>query len=223
MKKNEKYNLEKKRQLFFWIGMIMSLLVVISAFEWRSKYDTRIMKNFKIVDPYDDWTAPVKPEEPRPPKPKKVVISPVIEVVKNDEKFDDLHIIIDIEDLADETLDSLIGDMTEDVDNNVYFGGVIESPPEPIGGIANFYKFISTNIRYPRAAQQLGIEGRVFVQFIIDKNGKLTSLEVIRGIGGGCDAEALRVLSLAPAWIPGKQRAKPVKVRMVLPITFKLN
>ena len=93
----------------------------------------------------------------------------------------------------------------------------------PMGGYEAFYTYVAKNVKYPAQAQRMGLEGRVFVQFVVDQSGKLTSIEVMRGIGAGCDEEAIRVLENAPRWEPGKQRGRAVKVRMVLPITFKLQ
>lgn len=100
---------------------------------------------------------------------------------------------------------------------------VVEAPPEPEGGIKAFYQYVAQSIRYPSEARRQGIEGKVFVQFVVDKNGELTSVEALKGIGKHCDEEAIRVIESAPAWKPGRQRGRAVKVRMVLPITFKLD
>lgn len=78
-------------------------------------------------------------------------------------------------------------------------------------------------MKYQNQARRMGIEGRVFVQFVVDKDGQLTEIKAVKGIGAGCDEEAVRVLKSAPKWKPGKQRGRPVKVRMILPITFKLS
>ena len=100
---------------------------------------------------------------------------------------------------------------------------IVEDPAAPIGGLKNFYKYVATTLKYPNVAKRLGIEGKVFVQFVVDKTGKITNVKAIRGIGGGCDEEAVRVLAASAAWKPGKQRGKPVKQRMVIPINFKLK
>ena len=86
-----------------------------------------------------------------------------------------------------------------------------------------FYKYVATTLRYPAQARRMGIEGKVFVQFVVDKDGSLTDVQAIKGIGAGCDEEAVRVISKAKKWKPGKQRGRAVKVRMILPITFKLG
>lgn len=100
---------------------------------------------------------------------------------------------------------------------------IVEQKPEPNGGFNVFYEFVSKNMKYPPMASRSGIEGRVYIEFVVDKDGSLTDLKVIKGIGGGCDEEALRILGKAPKWNPGKQRGRPVKVRMVLPILFRLE
>ncbi|WPP48880.1 M56 family metallopeptidase [Catalinimonas niigatensis] len=100
---------------------------------------------------------------------------------------------------------------------------VVENQPEPEGGIKEFYQYIAQNMKYPLQARQMGIEGKVFVQFVVDEYGEITEVQSIKGIGAGCDAEAVRVLESAPAWNPGTQKGKAVKVRMVMPITFSLE
>ncbi|MCP4459812.1 MAG: energy transducer TonB [Cytophagales bacterium] len=99
---------------------------------------------------------------------------------------------------------------------------VIEQQPKFPGGLAAFYKSIGQKMRYPAEARQMGIEGRVYVQFIINKDGSVDAINVVKGIGGGCDEEALRVMREVPNFIPGTQNGKPVYVRMSLPIVFKL-
>lgn len=99
----------------------------------------------------------------------------------------------------------------------------IQEPASPVGGLSDFYKFVAENMRYPKLARWMGIEGRVFLKFMVDENGKLSNIQIIRGIGAGCDAEALRVMQLAPAWKPGKQDNKAVKSIYNLIMVFKLD
>jgi TonB family protein len=100
---------------------------------------------------------------------------------------------------------------------------VVEESATPHGGIANFYSFVGKNIKYPAEARRMGVEGKVFVQFIINKDGTITDVRVIKGIGAGCDEEAMRVVSISPPWTPGKQRGKAVKQRYTMPIIFSLG
>ena len=97
-----------------------------------------------------------------------------------------------------------------------------ERQPEPINGLKAFYEQLGKSIKYPTQAKRNGTEGKVFVEFIINKNGEPSDLKILRGIGSGCDEEAMRVLALTK-WEPGKQRGKPVRVKMILPIYFQLE
>ena len=94
--------------------------------------------------------------------------------------------------------------------------------PEYELGMAAFYQYIANHIKYPRKARRKKIQGKVFVSFVVDKKGKLTKVHTIKGIGGGCDRSAEQTLREAPPWVPGQRRGQPVRVRMVLPITFRL-
>ncbi|MEQ9285717.1 MAG: M56 family metallopeptidase [Cyclobacteriaceae bacterium] len=100
---------------------------------------------------------------------------------------------------------------------------IVEEQPAPVGGMKEFYSYVAHNLRYPTTARQKGIEGRVFIQFVVDSEGNLTKIKTVKGVGAGCDEEAVRVLEGAPNWKPGKQRGRAVNVRMILPITFKID
>lgn len=112
---------------------------------------------------------------------------------------------------------------TDAIKNNGEIFSVVEEQPQPEGGLEAFYRFIGENLQYPAQAVEEGIEGKVYVQFIVNKNGSLEDIQAIKGIGGGCNEEAVRVLSMSNNWKPGLQRGQPVNVRMVIPITFALN
>lgn len=100
---------------------------------------------------------------------------------------------------------------------------VVEQMPEYVGGEQAMYKFISEHINYPAQAKEEGIEGRVFISFIVETDGKISTVEILKGIGGGCDEEAMRVIEEMPNWNPGKQRGKNVRVQYRVPIKFTLN
>lgn len=99
---------------------------------------------------------------------------------------------------------------------------VVEKMPEFEGGLDAWNNFLKNELKYPDQAQRMGIEGRVFVSFIVQPNGEITDIQPVRGIGGGCDEEALRVLKKSPYWTPGEQRGKKVATRMNVVISFKL-
>ncbi|UII25842.1 TonB family protein [Fulvivirga maritima] len=97
---------------------------------------------------------------------------------------------------------------------------IVEEPAMPIGGFQSFYDYIRSNLNYPSEAMRLGIEGKVMIQFVVDKTGDLTEIEVVKGIGVGCDEEAIRLIKNSPHWYPPYQRGTAVKQRIILPITF---
>ena len=109
----------------------------------------------------------------------------------------------------------------ESTDEEVFTA--VEQMPEYPGGEDAMFKFLGDNLVYPKAAKKQGIQGKVWIGFIIDKEGGITNVEVLRGIGGGCDEEAVRVIKLMPKWIPGKQDGKPVNVKFRFPINFTLK
>jgi protein TonB len=97
---------------------------------------------------------------------------------------------------------------------------IVEEAAAPIGGINSFYQYLKDNVRYPAVARRTGVEGKVLVQFVVGKDGSISEVKVLRGIGAGCDEEAVRVMQKAPNWTPGKQRGKPVRQRCIVPIVF---
>jgi TonB family protein len=100
---------------------------------------------------------------------------------------------------------------------------VVEDQPSPVGGTEAFYKFIAENLKYPDQARRMGIEGRVFAQFIVDTDGTLTDVQILKGIGAGCDEEVVKLLQRAPKWSPGRQKGEAVRVQMSVPVVFKLD
>lgn len=112
-------------------------------------------------------------------------------------------------------------DLTENADGEVF--SVVEDEPEFPGGVEALYKYLAENIKYPEQAKSEGVQGRVFVSFVIEADGSVSNAKVLRGIGGGCDEEALRVVEAMPKWKPGMQQGVPVRVQYNIPITFKLQ
>lgn len=215
---------ESLKGLFFNIGLFLSLAIITLIINWRFE-DTGKLVDLTAGAIYEDELLEIPPTEQTPPEPIKVLQQPNIVEVQNDETIQeeikiDLDINID-EETQFEPIDLAIDEApVEEVADEVFT--IVENQPAPKGGMENFYKFINSNMRYPAQARRANIDGRVFVQFIINKDGQLTDFTVVKGIGAGCDEEAIRVLKLAEPWNPGKQRGHPVRVRMILPIHFVL-
>lgn len=223
-KKNVKYDLERRRPLFFGIGMIISISLTITAFEWRTEIDPIVIPP-EIEDDYwyviDDVhiTKHEIPELPKVTKTeiKKIDLTQIVEAVKEEPVFEEPEIEMgDIEELivANNPPTTIVDEAPFEV---------VEQMPEFPGGEMELMKLLGKNIKYPRMAKNIGVQGRVYVQFVVEKDGSLTDIEIIKGIGSGCDKEALRVMNLVPNFNPGKQRGKPVRVKMVIPINFKLQ
>ncbi len=225
-KKKEALDLERKRPLFFNIGLGIALSLTVLAFNWKSE-----ITPIDVTEPVDVFeptytVVATKFPEPEPPKPKPLEKKqksnqPTILVESNvvDQLIHDEPLAID--DPVEVDFSGAMVKMDDEPIEVVHV--IVESMPEFPGGIEAFYKYVADEMDYPSAARRMGIEGRVYVQFIIDKDGSITEVNAVRGIGAGCDEEAELVLENAPKWIPGKQRGRAVKVRMILPITFRLS
>lgn len=222
LRKNPKIDLERKRSAFFNIGLAISLLLVTSAFEWKFYNDGAVVELGQIEDNFEEIME-IPPTVILPPPPP-VVELPIVIAVPDEEKIkNDVKVVIDVDIDEWDILEDPIFDEPLPVEEPDVIFDIVETQPSPMGGMNEFYKYVGKKMKYPNQARRMGIEGRVFVQFVVDKQGRLTEVQAIKGIGGGCDEEAVRVVKNTPQWSPGKQRGRPVKVRMVLPITFRLN
>lgn len=221
-KKNKHADLTRKTGLFLNIGLIISLAMVLVAFEWKTYDNGDLLKLAEVSDNFEDlMDVPLTKQLP-PPPPK--IEQPIITEVPDEEEIEeDIKVDLDI-DITDETIieNAIFEEPEEDEEAETIFN-IVEHQPSFPGGTGAFYKFVQKKMKYPSQARRMGIEGKVFVQFVVDTDGSLSDVKVIRGIGAGCDEEAIRVLKMAPKWSAGRQRGVPVKVRMTLPITFKLN
>jgi protein TonB len=223
-KKSQKADLENKKVIFRQIGLIVALAAMLFAFELKS-YDKEIVDlgTREVVD-IPEEIIPIteqKVKPPPPPPPKQVV---KINVVEDDVEVED-EIDIDVE--ADESTEieeyiPIEVEEEESAEEQQIFM-VVESMPAFPGGESELHRYLAENIKYPQMAKESGIQGRVFVTFVVEKNGSVTDVKVLRGIGGGCDEEAIRVVKNMPKWTPGKQRGKPVRVQFNLPVKFTLQ
>ena len=223
-KKSPKADLESKRMLFVQFGLIIALTIVFFAFEYKSyekrELDLGVREAVDIIEEIIPVTEQkVKP--PPPPPPKQVT---VINIVDDEVEIED-EIEIDAE--ADETTEieeyvPIEMDEEEEFEEEQIFA-VVEAMPEYPGGEIARMRYLADNIKYPTMARESGIQGRVYVTFVVERDGSVTDVRVLRGIGGGCDEEAIRVVSNMPKWVPGRQRNKPVRVQFNLPVRFTLQ
>ena len=211
------------KPLFMTIGLVLSLGITLILFEWKSYDETEILELGNAKETFEEVYEIPPTKQPPPPKPK--IQHPEIVAVPDEEELEeDIELVLDVE-VTEETVIEEVQDLQleepeEEVDE-IFL--VVEEQPMPDGGMAAFYKFLSDHMKYPETARRVGISGRVFVEFVVDKSGHITHARVVKGIGGGCDEEAIRVVKLAPPWKPGKQRGRPVRVKMTVPVYFKLQ
>ncbi len=222
-KKTPKADLESKRMLFVQIGLIVALAAMLVAFEWKT-YDIRQAdlggrKVEKVEEDLIEITNQNKPPPPPAPPPTTTLINIVND---NIEVETDLNIDAEATQLTEiPEYKPIVSNEEEEVAEAEIFTVVEESPSFPGGDEARI-KFLTDNIKYPQIARESSIQGTVYVTFVVEKNGNVTDVRVLRGIGGGCDEEAVRVIKAMPKWSPGKQRGKPVRVQFNMPIKFTL-
>jgi periplasmic protein TonB len=222
IKKNPKADLTKLSGLFLSIGLMLSLLFVITAFEWKFYEDLGAIDLKAGTEVFDDLME-VPQTEQTPPPPQKLVQPEIIEVEDDEDIKEEISIDLDIEMNETTVIQEVVFTAAPEEEEADEIFTIVEDQPTPAGGMQAFYKYVSDNLKYPAQARRMGIEGKVFVQFVVDRDGKLNEVQAVKGIGAGCDEEAVRVIQGAPKWNPGKQRGRPVRVRMILPITFKLG
>ena len=214
-KKNPKVSLERKRILFLQIGFLVSLSVILIAFEWKN-YEKRDynLGNLNLEDLEEEiipiTRQEVKPPPPPPPPPE------IIEIVEDEVEIENEIEIDDTESDEDEEIE-----IEEDDDDEFFM--VVENMPEFPGGDLGLMKYIQKNVKYPAIAKEYNITGKVYVSFIVDKSGSVTNVKIVRGVDKNLDAEALRVVKSLPKYKPGKQRGKAVRVMFTIPINFTLN
>lgn len=225
--KYNRANLEDKRFLFFEIGCILSLTVILIAFNLRSYEFNNINLNYGISAHEYEEMAEITMQEPPPPPPKPMPQSNIIQIVANETLDIEEEIEIDVEADQDTKMEEYVpplpAEVEEETDYDEVIFVIVESMPEFPGGAAERIKYLSENLQYPEIAREANIQGTVHLSFVVETDGRITEVEILRGIGGGCDEEAVRVVENMPRWIPGKQRNVPVRVRFNFPVKFILR
>ncbi len=230
-KKTPKADLERKKFIFIQIGLVIALSICFLAFEWSSP-DVNL-NAFGNPSMGDDWELDIEstihdddiPEPEPEPEPEFEEVFDEL-VVVDDEAEVDNNVDFDSEAREDTKTTFHISGFTTDDEveelDPIPFAAV-ENKPEFPGGEETLLRFIASNTKYPDYAKNAGIDGRVFVQFIISATGQVTNVEIARGADPHLDREAVRVVRTIPAWKPGTQRGQPVPVIYIIPISFVLE
>jgi protein TonB len=214
-KKNPEISLEKKKGLFFQIGLVVTLIVVLVAFEWKSYEKVDYNLGQLNLDDLEEEIIPITKQEIKPPPPPPPPPE-VIEIVEDEVELEDE---LEIEDT--ESDEDIAIEIEEESDDEFFM--VVENMPVFPGGDLGLMKYIQRNVKYPPIAKEYNITGKVYVSFIVDKSGSVTNVKIVRGVDKNLDAEALRVVKSLPKYKPGKQRGKAVRVMFTIPINFTLN
>lgn len=225
-KKSRQANLERLRFPLLLIGLTFSGALVLSAFEWRSYDEIHVEQDEPsiIMSSLEDETIFAAIPEKKPVPKRKRVQKPVIDVVNIVSNETRIDIALVMPELGiDEEPDIVdIGGPVEIISEKPVFMVVEEMPTFP-GGVEALYNFLGSEIKYPAQARDASVQGKVHVSFVVGEDGMLRDIKILRGIGAGCDDEALRVIGEMPKWNPGKQRGRNVAVQFGLPINFVLN
>ena len=226
VKKSPKADLENKKTANLLIGVILTLSVLFIGFEWSEREVTVVTDSGITEIVFEDEMVPITEQEPpkqAPPPPEAPKMEEIIEIADNEadveestiEATDDIQAAVEVKYGTVEVEE-------EEVEEEEIFQ-VVEEAPEFPGGQKECMAWLGKNIVYPQISAEQGVQGRVIVQFVVNKDGSIVDAIIVRGVDPYLDKEALRVVGKMPKWKPGKQRGKPVRVKFTLPIMFRLQ
>lgn len=220
LKKNTESDTQKWSASISNFGLVLSVSVVLVAFEWKSYEEKPLLE---ISNKNTIWETEVVPITIQsPPAAPPPIIAPKIKVIDDDIELDDIHL-IDLTIPSDEKLPEieLEGPPTIDIPDAIL--DFTEVQAEFKGGMEAWYAYLKANLTYPKQPQRLGIEGTVFLRFVINTDGSIQDVEVVRPVDPFLDKAAMEVIQNSPRWKSALHHGKPVRSRMTIPIKFKLN
>ena len=236
IKKSSKADLEGGKTLCFLMGAVIGLAVLFVGFEWGTT-ELRISTSEGIADVFVEdqiemttQEEDVPPPPPPPAAPQQEVVAEVLQIVEDNVDVGQ-QILMSTEDSQREAQTQTyvapaaiaVTAAVEEEEEEQKIFVIVEKQPEFPGGLTAMNAFLSSNIKYPVVAQENGIFGRVTCSFVVNVDGSIVDIEIIRGVDPSLDKEAMRVISTMPRWTPGEQRGRPVRVRFTLPVQFRLN
>ena len=223
VKKSEKASLENDKLVYVLMGLVFVLSLVYVALEWTEREVTK----YEVTDTEFLFEEEVEiqqtsQETPPPPPPPAVQEVEVLNVVEDNVETESIE--VNTEETEQEVVIAAPIEVVEEPEEDEVVFVVVESMPEFPGGQQALFKYLSENVKYPVIAQENGIQGRVICQFVVNKDGSIVDVEVVRSGGDpSLDKEAIRVIKSMPKWKPGKQRGKAVRVKYTVPVNFKLQ
>ena len=224
VKKSEKASLENDKLIYVLMGLVFVLSLVYVALEWTEREVTK----YEVTDTDFLFEEEVEiqqtsQETPPPPPPPAVQEVEVLNGVEDNVETESIEVNAEDDKAEEVVIAAPVEAPVEEEEEEVVFV-VVESMPEFPGGQQALFKYLSENVKYPVIAQENGIQGRVICQFVVNKDGSIVDVEVVRSGGdASLDKEAIRVIKSMPKWKPGKQRGKAVRVKYTVPVNFKLQ
>ena len=223
VKKSEKASLENDKIIYVLMGLVFVLSLCYVALEWTEREVTKYdVADTEFLFEEEVEIQQTSQETPPPPPPPAVQEVEVLNVVEDNVETESIEVNTE-ETETEVVIAAPVEAPVEEEEEEVVFV-VVESMPEFPGGQQALFKYLSENVKYPVIAQENGIQGRVICQFVVNKDGSIVDVEVVRSGGdASLDKEAVRVIKSMPKWKPGKQRGKAVRVKYTLPVNFKLQ
>jgi protein TonB len=224
IKKSPKADLEGKKSTWMLIGYVIVLVFMFVAFEWteRNKVIDTSQALGNLV--FEEEIIPLtqQPENIPPPPPEAPSVAEVLQIVEDDANVEQTAI-ASTEDLGEKVEVKYVPVVVEEEPEEQTIFEVVENMPDFPGGYTALMQFLQKNIKYPTIAQENGTQGRVIVQFVVNKDGSVVDPVVMRSVDPYLDKEALRVIAQMPKWKPGMQRGKAVRVKYTVPVMFRLQ
>ena len=226
VKKSPKADLEGKKLTWLLVGYVVVLAVMFVAFEWTER-DKKIDTSMALVDiEFEDELIPITEQQEKievPPPPEVPQAAEVLDIVEDNADIEET-IIASSEDTGQKVEIKYVPvEVVEEEPDEQEIFDIVEHMPDFPGGQAALMKYLASNIKYPTIAQENGTQGRVIVQFVVNRDGSIVDARVARSVDPYLDREALRVVNSMPKWKPGMQRNKPVRVLYTLPVMFRLQ
>ena len=229
VKKSPKADLERGKTMSVLMGFIVGLAVLYVGFEWSTQDVMVVDETEQVQDVIAEEEIEITRQEntpPPPPPPAAPAVAEVLTVVDDDVELADVEIASSEDDASAAQQETYVAPVVEEEEEEEaaqQIFTVVEKQPEFPGGMAELMKFLAKSIKYPVIAQENGIQGRVVCSFVVNRDGSIVDIQVMRGVDPSLDKEAVRVIGTMPKWKPGEQRGKPVRVRFILPVQFRLQ
>ena len=224
VKKSPKADLEGKKSTWLLVGYVVVLAFMFVAFEWTQR-DVKIDTSQAVADVvFEEEIIPITetPEQAAPPPPEAPKVAELLEIVDDKADIEETTTINEDNQARVEVKYVPVQVVEEEPEEQTIFE-VVENMPDFPGGQAALMQYLAKNIKYPTIAQENGTQGRVIVQFVVNRDGSIVDAKVVRSVDPYLDKEALRVINTMPKWKPGMQRGKPVRVKFTVPVMFRLQ